>query len=60
MHSAREAYIKCESYEILKAALKKKVFACGDKSKFWRWDLFKNKSRSWEGPVKIVSKDEKL
>ena len=43
MHSAREAYIECESDKILKAALKKKVFARGEKVNPGDWIYFKNK-----------------
>ena len=60
MHSAREAFVECEADRVLKAALKRKVYARGEDINPGSWIYFKNKSRKWEGPVKITTKDGKL
>ena len=60
MHSAREAFIECESDRILKTALKKKVYAREENINPGDWIYYKNKSRKWEGPVKVATKDGKL
>ena len=60
MHSAREAFVECESERILKTALKQRIFARGENIQPGDWIYFKNKSRRWEGPVKVATKDNKL
>ena len=60
LHSAREAFIECEADRVLKLALKKRVFACSDEIKAGSWIYFKNKSKRWEGPVKVTTMSGKL
>ena len=60
LHSAREAFIECEADRVLKQALKKRVFACSDEIKAGSWIYFKNKSKRWEGPVKVTTMSGKL
>ena len=60
LHSAREAFIECEADRVLKQALKRRVFACSDDIKAGSWIYFKNKSKRWEGPVKVTTMSGKL
>ena len=60
LHSAREAFIECEADRVLKAALKQRVFASTDQIKASDWIYFKNKSKRWEGPVKVTTVSGKL
>ena len=59
LHLAREAFIECEADKVLRQALKQKVFARGEDVKTGDWIYFKNKSRKWEGPVRVSSRDGK-
>ena len=60
MHSAREAFIKCESDKVLKQALKSRIYVQGKNIVPGDWIYFKNNTKKWEGPVKITTKDGKL
>ena len=59
LHSAREAFIKCESDQVLKQALESRIHPQGQDISPGDWIYFKNK-RKWEGPVKVTTKDGKL
>ena len=59
LHSAREAFIKCESDRVLKQALKSRIYTQGQNISPGDWIYFKNKKK-WEGPVKVTTKDGKL
>ena len=52
--------IQCESDKILREALKQRVFPRGDKFSQGDWIYYKNKSRRWEGPIKLIATDGKL
>ena len=60
LHLAREAFIQCEADRVLKTALKKRVYARGENISPGDWIYFKNKSKRWNGPVKVTTKDGKL
>lgn len=60
MYLGREAFIECESDRVLKTALKKRVYARNDNIHPGDWVYFKNKSKRWEGPVKITTCSGKL
>ena len=56
MHSAREAYIQCESDRVLAEALKQRVYLDAGEVQKGMWVYFKT-DRRWQGPVKIHSVD---
>ena len=60
LHSAREAFIECESDRVIKKALKQRIYAHTDEIKEGDWIYFKNKSKRWEGPVKVTTTNRKL
>ena len=60
LHMAREMFIQCESDRVLRTALKQRVYSNGEKIDRGDWIYFKNKTKRWEGPVKVVAKDGKL
>ena len=64
MHLSRKAYIECESDRVLKQALKQRIYHRGDDVVIGHWIYFRNKPQAkgrskWEGPVKVVGKDNK-
>ena len=59
LHSAREAFIKCETARIIKTALKKRVYSQPEEISPGSWIYYKNQNK-WEGPVKVTTKDGKL
>ena len=60
LHLAREAFIQCEADRVLRTALRQRVYARGEDVMPGDWIYFKSKTRRWEGPVKVTSKDGKL
>ena len=60
MHLGREAFIECEADRVLKTALKKRVYARNVNIGPGDWIYFKNKSKRWEGPVKVTTCSGKL
>ena len=59
-HAAREAFIQCESDRVLAKALRSRCYARGEEIHPGDWVYYKNKTKRWEGPVKITTKDGKL
>ena len=59
LHKAVEVFNECESYRIIKTALKKRVYSQPEDISPGSWIYFKN-DKKWEGPVKITTKDGKL
>ena len=60
MYLGREAFVECESDRVLKTALRKRVYARNDDIRSGDWIYFKNKSKRWEGPVKVTTCSGKL
>ena len=60
LHSARETFIEVEADRVIKKALKQRVFAHPDDIKTGDWIYFKDRSKRWEGPVKVTSMNGKL
>ena len=60
LHLTREAFIECEADRVLKTALKQRVYARGEDISPGDWIYFKNKTRKWEGPVRVTTKHGKL
>ena len=60
MHLGREAFIECEADRVLKTALRKRVYARNDNIGPGDWIYFKNKSKRWEGPIKVTTCSGKL
>ena len=60
LHSAREAFIQCESDRVLKTALRKRVYSRPNQISPGDWIYFRNKSKRWEGPVKVTTLSGKL
>ena len=60
MHLGREAFIECEADRVLKTALRKRVYARNDNIGPGDWIYFKNKSKRWEGPIKVTTCNGKL
>ena len=60
MHLGREAFMECEADRVLKTALRKRIYVRKEQINAGDWVYFKNKSKRWEGPVKITTNDEKL
>ena len=58
MHLARQAYIEGESDNILKLALKQRIYRRPETIERGTWIYYKNKKK-WEGPVKILARDGK-
>lgn len=60
MHLGRQAFIECESDRVQKTALKKRVYAREENISPGDWVYYKNKSKRWEGPIKITTRSGKL
>ena len=60
LHAAREEFIKCESDRVLRTALKQRVYARREDIQRGDWVYYKNKTKRWEGPVKVAARDGKL
>ena len=60
LHLAREAFIECEADRVLRTALKQRVYARGEDILPGDWIYSKNKTRKWEGPVRVTTKHGKL
>ena len=58
LHSAKEAFIECESDRIIKTALKKKIYSRLEDREQGSWIYYKT-DKKWEGPVKVTTKDGK-
>ena len=53
MYKAREAYIQCESDNVIREALKQRIYAKIENINLQDWIYFKESNR-WSGPVRVV------
>ena len=60
MHLGREAFVECEADRVLRTALRKRVYARNENIGPGDWIYYKNKTKRWEGPVKVTTCSGKL
>ena len=60
MHLGRAAFVKCEADRVLRTALRKRVYARNENIGPGDWIYYKNKTKRWEGPVKVTTCSGKL